>query len=366
MPGQIPRSLNPALPKSDNRQASLARSSRSLYAGADGFGHGPAMQIPIRAIFIFHAAARLGSISKAAEELSVTPSAVSQQISALELQLGLTLMSKIGRRVVLTEAGERYFATITDEIERIAEATNLIRGYRSVTSLTVRATPTLSNKWLLPRLGAFLDRHPDLEIRIDGTNEPTDFKRAVVDVEIRHGDGRWPGLFVEGLAEEEFLPACSPDYAPAGSLTAAELPRFRLIHSVKSQAQWPRWFALAGVTPGERWARVLFDRSHMAIDAATSGMGVALESTLMMERELEAGRLVCPVRDPPPVRLVTQWIVCPPDHLRQRKVRLFLDWIRTERAGWEVRRSNAAAAISRAEPLRPEAAPRPRRRSVRG
>ncbi|GAB4071108.1 LysR family transcriptional regulator [Ancylobacter sonchi] len=302
------------------------------------------MQLPIRAIFVFRTVARLGSISKAAEELAVTPSAVSQQVQALETQLGLTLMSKVGRRVVLTEAGERYFASINDEVERIAEATNLIRGYRSVTTLTVRATPTLSNKWLLPRLGAFLDRHPDLEVRIDGTNEPTTFRREVVDVEIRHGDGRWPGLFVEGMAEEDFLPACSPDYAPAASLTAAELPRFRLIHSVKSQAQWPRWFALAGVQPTERWARVLFDRSHMAIDAAAGAMGIALESTLMMERELETGRLICPVAEPPPIRLVTQWIVCPHEHLRQRKVRLFLDWLRAERAGWEARRRNARAA----------------------
>ncbi|MDF2996830.1 MAG: bacterial regulatory helix-turn-helix, lysR family protein [Xanthobacteraceae bacterium] len=306
------------------------------------------MQIPIRAIFVFHTAARLGSISKAAEDLSVTPSAVSQQIQALEMQLGLTLMNKVGRRVVLTEAGERYFASITDEMERIAEATNLIRGYRSVTTLTVRATPTLSNKWLLPRLGAFLDRYPDLEVRIDGTNEPTDFKREVVDLEIRHGDGRWPGLFVEGLTEEDFLPACSPHYAPSDSLSAAELPRFRLIHSVKSQAQWPRWFALAGVTPSERWSRVSFDRSHMAIDAAADGMGIALESTLMMERELDTGRLICPVIDPPAIRLVTQWIVCPHEHLRQRKVRQFLDWLRAERAGWQARRRTAMPAVRQA------------------
>jgi LysR family glycine cleavage system transcriptional activator len=295
------------------------------------------MQIPIRAIWVFHTAARAGSISKAAEELSVTPSAVSQQIQALEVQLGVTLMTKMGRRIVLTEAGERYFATITDEIEGIAEATNTIRGYRSVTALTVRATPTFSAKWLLPRLGSFLDAHPDLEMRLDGTNEPTDFNRELVDVEIRHGDGRWPGLFVEGVAEEEFLPACAPHYAAAGSLDAEDLPRYRLIHSVKAQAQWSRWFSLAGVDPKERWRRVLFDRSHMAIDAAADGMGIALESTLMMESELAGGKLVCPVRSPPQVRLVTQWIVCPRDHLRQKKVRLFLDWLRAEGSAWQAR-----------------------------
>lgn len=294
------------------------------------------MQIPIRAIIVFHATARAGSITRAAEELSVTPSAVSQQIHALEVQLGVSLLSKKGRRVVLTEAGERYFWTITDEIERIAEATHAIRGFRSITTLTVRATPTLSNKWLLPRLQPFLDAHPDVELRLDGTNEPTDFNRELVDVEIRHGDGRWPGLFVEGLAEESFLPVCSPAYAAADSLEPGEVSHLRLIHSVKSQAQWTEWFKAARVAPDHHWRRVLFDRSHMAIDAAAGGMGVALESTLMSWRELHEGRLVCPVRNPPRIRLTTQWIVCPTNHLRQRKVKQFLDWLRTESARWRL------------------------------
>ena len=301
------------------------------------------MQLPTRAIWAFHAAAKASSISRAAEELGVTPSAVTQQIQVLETQLGLSLMHKVGRRIVLTEAGERYFATITDEIGRITEATSEIRGYRSVTALTVRATPTLSNKWLLPRLSSFLDQHPQLEIRLDGTNEPTDFSRELVDVEIRHGDGRWPGLFVEPMGEEEFIPVCTPDYAAPGTLEPAELSRFRLIHSVKSQAQWSRWFALAEVTPKERWRRVLFDRSHMAIDAAVNGMGIALESTMMMERELSAGKLICPVSNPPAVRIVTQWIVCPRDHLRHKKVRQFLEWLRMEREAGLANAGNAAA-----------------------
>ncbi len=129
------------------------------------------MYLPLRAISVFHAAARAGSITKAAAELNVTPSAVSQQIQALEVQLGTSLMTKTGRRIVLTEAGERYFESITDEIERISEATKNIRGYRTVTTLTVRASPTLSNKWLLPRLRSFLDAYADIEIRLDGTNE---------------------------------------------------------------------------------------------------------------------------------------------------------------------------------------------------
>ena len=307
------------------------------------------MQLPIRAICVFHAAAKAGSISKAAVELSVTPSAVSQQIQLLEVQLGTSLMIKMGRHIALTEAGERYFASINDEIERITEATNHIRGFRSLMALNVRATPTLSNKWLLPRLGSLIDRHPDMEVRLDGTNEPTDFDRESVDVEIRHGDGRWPGLYVEGLAEEAFWPVCAPGYAAADSLAAPDLLERRLIHSVKSQAQWTRWFTLAGVEAKVRWRKVLFDRSHMAIDAAAGGLGVALESTLMIERELADGALIRPIQNAPEIRLVTQWIVCPRDHLRKRKVRLFLDWLREQRDQWQARQGRVGLAGTQVE-----------------
>lgn len=295
------------------------------------------MQLPMRAICVFHAAAKAGSITKAAADLTVTPSAVTQQIQLLEVQLGTSLMVKTGRHIALTEAGELYFASIRDQIDRISEATDQIRGFRSLMTLNVRATPTLSNKFLLPRLGSLIDLHSDLEVRLDATNEPTDFDRESVDVEIRHGDGKWPGLFIEGLAEEEFWPVCAPAYAEADSLSPSDLPNHRLIHSVKSQAQWTRWFARAGVEPRTRWRKVLFDRSHMAIDAAAGGLGIALESTLMTERELARGTLIQPVRHSPEIRLVTQWVVCPRDHLRKRKVQLFLDWLRRERDIWQDR-----------------------------
>lgn len=292
------------------------------------------MHLPLRAIAVFHAAARAGSISRAAQELGVTPSAVSQQISSLEVHLGTSLMVKTGRRVKLTEAGERYFEMIAGNVDQISEATQNVRGYLSRKSLIVRASPSLSTKWLLPRLTRFIDAHPDLEVRIDATNEPTDFSREGVDIDIRHGEGNWPGLFVEGVAEERFLPVCAPGFCPPGTLEAADLPSYRLIHSVKSQLQWGRWFAAAGVTAPARWRRVLFDRSHMAIDAAVNGIGIALESDLMMWRELRDGALACPLRRTLPASRVTQWLVCPHDRLRQREVRAFLDWVRAERDAW--------------------------------
>ena len=188
---------------------------------------------------------------------------------------------------MLTEAGERYFATITDEIERITDATSTIRGYRSVTSLTVRATPTLSNKWLLPRLSAFLDRHPELEIRLDGTNEPTDFNRELVDLEIRHGDGRWPGLFVEGLAEETFVPACAPALAAPAASRAADLTRLPADPFGEIAGAMAAWFKLAGVQPARALAaRPVRPQPHGDRRRRRTAWASRSRATMMMEREL--------------------------------------------------------------------------------
>ena len=301
------------------------------------------MQIPFRAIIVFHAVARAGSISRAAEELCVTPSAVSQQIQTLELHIGTALTTRMGRNITLTEAGERYFEMIGREIEHITDVTQHVRGVRSATTLTVRAAPSVASKWLLPRLHTFIDANPDIELRLDGTNEPTNFGKESTDIEIRHGEGGWAGLFVESLGKERFLPLCAPSLQGAHSLDICDLTRHRLIHSVKSQLQWPRWFQEAGTLPKEGWRRVRFDRSHMAIDAAAGGVGIALESELLAWRELRTGQLVCPVAKVPDVFRETQWIVCPHTHLRHRKTRTFLDWLRGERDNWASRADDLGA-----------------------
>lgn len=293
------------------------------------------MALPLKAIAVFDAVARCCSLSKAAEELYVTPSAVSQQIHALELHLGTTLITKVGRGIALTEAGERYFEMIAENMQSITEATNRIRGLRTRSTLTVRTTPTLGTKWLLPRLHRFMEVNPDVELRINGTTEITDFSRESVDVEIRHGEGKWPGVHIEGLAQEDFFPVCSPSYHAAHSLRCSDLQSHRLIYSVKAQLQWAHWFASLGIKTSLDLSRLQFDRSHMAIDAAVDGLGVALESNLMMSQELRAGKLICPVNSPPHFKLTTQWIVCPYDHLRKSKVLRFLEWLRHERELWE-------------------------------
>lgn len=290
------------------------------------------MQLPFKAISAFQSTARLGSLTKAAAELGVTPSAVSQQIAFLESFLGAALISKLGRGIRLTEAGERYYDMIADEIDRIGDATNRMRGYKSMTALTIRAAPTFASRWLLPRLPQFLDAHPNLEVLIDANAEPFDFARETVDLEIRHGEGRWSGLFVESLVEETVTPLCSPQLAAARSIAAQDLLRFRLIHSVRNLVQWGSWLRLAGVREPKRWQRMLFSRSHMSIDAAINGAGIALESEFTTSREREAGLLVCPVIDPPEVRIRSLWMVCPFERVRQAKVAMFMGWLKAQLA----------------------------------
>ena len=288
------------------------------------------MHTPFKAIAAFHATARFGSLTKAAEDLGVTPSAISQQLRFLERHLGTALVTKMGRGIRLTEAGERYFGMIADGVERIGAATERLRGDNAITVLSIRAAPTFADKVILPRLPAFLETHPDLEVRLDANNEPPDFARENIDLEIRHGEGHWPGLYVEGLAEETVRPLCAPGLAAAASLGVADLPDFRLIHSVKNLIQWAQWFQMVGVQPHRRWRRVMFDRAHMAIDTAVAGFGIVLESDFVTWREQRDRLLVCPVRDAPKITVAALWIVCPHGYLRKPQVRLFIDWLKTQ------------------------------------
>jgi LysR family transcriptional regulator, glycine cleavage system transcriptional activator len=156
----------------------------------------------------------------------------------LEEQLGSVLIMKVGSRMKLTSAGERYYEMIGVGMDRVYEATTLMKGYLATSVLNIRATPSLSTKWLLPRLPKFLALHPQLDVRLNATSEPTDFTREDVDIAIRPGRGHWPGYTVEGFVEERFLPVCAPAYAPARSLKPSDLVEHMLIHSVKSAVQW--------------------------------------------------------------------------------------------------------------------------------
>ncbi len=290
--------------------------------------------MPFRQISVFYFLARYQSVARAADELGVTASAVTQQIRVLETQLGMTLVMKKGRGISLTEGGERFYQMIASDVEHIAESVHQVKGGKTPSQLAIRATPSVSTKWLLPRLQQFIDANPMLDIRLDGTSEATDFTRDDIDIEIRHGTGDWPGLFVQPLAEEHFIPVCSPSFAAPFSMKPEEVTGRRLLHSVKSQLTWKMWLARQDLHLEDTQRKIYFDRSYMSVDAAVAGMGIALESVLMMERELREGLLVTPVINAPSMVLRTQWLVCPHHHLRRAKVKLFLDWITHQAELW--------------------------------
>ena len=287
------------------------------------------MTPPFRAINAFYATARSGSMLLAAEDLGVTPSAVSQQIQILEAHVGTKLFNRTGRRVVLNEDGERYFDMIRDEVERILVATEQMRGTNSYTILNVRIAPTFATKWVLPRLPDFIAANPDIELRLDATNEPPDFGRENIDLEVRHGAGGWRGLYVESLIEERMEVLCAPDFAAPRSLEAADLQSYCLLHSVKNVVQWSHWFEQQGITPQTVARRLFFDRAHMSIDMACEGVGIALESHLTASKELAEGRLIHPLRHSVPMPQKSLWLVCPHSHLNRRKVRRFSDWLQS-------------------------------------
>lgn len=288
------------------------------------------MTLPLRAIEIFHVVGTTGSLTRAADELGITPSAVSQRLRQLEGMLGTSLLTRSGRRVRLTEAGEIYLQSIGAALISVREASDRMRAGAVASLLTVRSAPTFATLCLMPRLGEFIDANPRLELRLNATAEQIDFERDRTDLDLRFGAGDWPGLHVELLARERILPVCAPALLDGrASLTPSELARLPLMRSLKGSVPWSRWFERAGVPMPHGTQHLHFDRSYMAIDAAARGLGVALESELFTRADLASGRLMAPVRDGPEFFVRQHWIVCPHDRLRSTKVQGFLTWLHT-------------------------------------
>src|SRR5215217_5481774 len=165
---------------------------------------------PLNALKAFEAAARGESFTRAAEELCVTPGAVSHQVKALEATLGVRLFNRERQRLVITEPGREYLAVVRDALDRIALGTARLLQRQSSGALTISTSPDFAAKWLVHRLGRFAEAHPDIDLRVSATMHHVDFAREQVDLAVRHGDGNWAGLHVERLCSEQLFPVCSP------------------------------------------------------------------------------------------------------------------------------------------------------------
>ena len=320
---------------------------------------------PLNALRAFEAAARHLSLTKAAQELNVSPGAVSHQIRALEALLGIELFERRVRAIALTPAAKMLYPGLQNGFLQIQEAVASLRHVANERVLVVSTPPGLTAKWLAARLYRFASGHPEIEVRISSSLANANFTTDGVDVAVRHlavRPGNDPALLIERLVELALVPVCSPRlHEQHGSPRAAEaLARMPLIHddSLAGRARmptWSEWFSAAGVPSIDVSRGLHFNSSDHALDAAGEGAGVLLAHDLLAYDDLRTGRLIIPVARP-------IWsgrayhVVCPKHRSRVPQVRAFRDWIKQEAAALDwtpIRGKELAAGVGKSSRVRP-------------
>jgi LysR family transcriptional regulator, glycine cleavage system transcriptional activator len=288
----------------------------------------------LNALRAFEAIARHLSFARAADELHVTPAALSHQIRGLEQEVGVSLFHRRTRAIELTEAGRLIYPGIHAGFQSLRNAIGQIERARDHNVLVISATPGLVAKWLMPRLWRFLHAHPDIDPRVSASFKLADFAADGVDVAIRLSKGIPADLYDEKLFDDSMLPVCSPRLVEQGLRGAADLPRFPLIHydietAMQVSPVWTDWFAVAGLegVDGTRGLRV--SAADHALEAAVAGAGVALSHKLIASDDLHSGRLVMPFGPELPLRSGYHF-VCPKGYETRPMVRAFRDWLFAE------------------------------------
>jgi LysR family glycine cleavage system transcriptional activator len=280
-------------------------------------------------LLAFEAASRHGSFAQGAEELGVTPSAVSHQIQQLEEFLGVPLFQRHAGRAILTAAGSTYAREIEHAMAVIAEATTLVAPQSQAGHLVIAASPSFAAKWLQPRLPGFLRANPDVRVRLSTTSTHNEFESSRFDIAITYGAPPANHRQVEPLLVERLRPLCSPALASALDLKAPQdLARATLIHSVNALT-WIDYLRRVGAGDLRPKHELWLDRSTMAIDAAVDGLGVVLESEILAEEEIRDGRLVAPFGDGAhTVETTSYFLVRAPGFRSGTRIAAFEKWLR--------------------------------------
>ena len=290
---------------------------------------------PLNALRAFEAAARHLNFSRAADELSVTPGAVSQQIQNLEDYVGAALFKRTPRGLLLTDAAQTALPALREAFDRLAEAASLLTAAVDGRRLTLTAPPSFAAKWLVPRLGAFEQAHPQVDVWLSAGMELIDLGAGEVDVAIRYGAGRYPGLEVRRLISETVIPVISPDLIKEQPLDRPEdLKNHVLLHDGSpdlddSCPDWPMWLAARGVRGVDGLRGPRFNQSSLVIEAAANGRGVALAKRTLAQADLESGRLVAPLQIATAVDFA-YYLVHPKAKGRLPQVKAFINWIEAE------------------------------------
>jgi LysR family glycine cleavage system transcriptional activator len=286
----------------------------------------PLATLPLSAIRVFEAAARLKSFTRAARELGMTQAAVSWQVKALERRLGQVLFRRLPREVALTPAGERLARAATEAVGLLRAAfADLIETGEGVLAITT--LQSLATQWLAPRLGGFQLAHPKIAVRLETSGRMVDLMREPFDLAIRSGPGDWPGLESLYLFPSHVTPLVSPALAKdLGGLARPDdllaAPRVGL------DEEWADWFAMAGVAaPGpQAGPRLVADLQTIEVASALAGQGVALGSPILFAAEIAQGRLIRPFEvawD----HNQGYWLAYPKDRRRAPKIAVFRDWL---------------------------------------
>mgnify|MGYP006422930299 CR=1 FL=1 len=283
----------------------------------------------LSALNAFEAAAQLMSFKEAADRLCRTPSAVSHQIRGLERELGVALFHRERAGLQLTQAGREYFEAVHSALAALGEATACMRAGRVQDGrVTLSLFPSLAVRWLIPRLHAFRERYPEVEIELLSSLRPVDLDSGVVDAAIRFGTGAWPGMRCDPLMPEDVLPVCAPALArgPTPVRSASDLARVELLHNGAHPGEWRDWLARAGVEGVNPERGPVLDASNEVLAAAANGLGVALGRTPLVDTDLASGRLVAPIggRVRSPGRY---WLVAPQASADRPEVAAFREWL---------------------------------------
>lgn len=286
---------------------------------------------PFKGILAFNAVARLGSVSKAAEELNLTVSAVSHQIASLEAFVDRQLFERSSRGLTLTVHGQRFEREIAGALALLASAAQTVRSGETTDVLRIHSVPTFASLWLMPRLPSFHRAHPDLRVQLSASHESADFARGEIDVDIRYGTVRGRDLHVETLFSEDIIPMISPRLkAQLHIQTPVDLVKQDLILSELTLVQWPHWFAAHGVPVAPGNYVLMFDRTSMVLDAAIQGLGIALDSDRTAEGALRRGDLVPVFPDRKGMTVRAHHLVYPRAHAHWDRVSKFTHWMRNE------------------------------------
>ncbi|WP_170448521.1 transcriptional regulator GcvA [Ruegeria arenilitoris] len=287
---------------------------------------------PLTALRAFDAAARHMSFAKAADELNVTPAALSFQIKSLEEHLGQPLFRRLNRAVELTEAGRTLASGTEKGFVALQAAWSATRRLQDNTTLTVTAGPALTAKWLAPRLYEFARAHPEIDLRFSATLRNLDFERDDVDVAIRFGYGQDDGLYSVPVRQEWLTPVMTPELAARfptpQDLTEAPLIYDDSINFLNPPCDWPAWFRVVGVdfTPTHG---AHFSNADHAIDAAVAGVGVALGRRPMIIKDVIEGRLVMPFKTAIETKARFRFL-CRSGEETRPQIAAFRDWFLAE------------------------------------